>query len=210
LKGDIVVTLNFEKREKNLKGRQLRNKGIIPAVLYGKHLEESVCLQLPVHEAERFLQYNFIGSKVEIVIGKEKYMAVLKEATYTPGANKLEHLSFQALVAGEVARSVARVIISGRERIREGVLIHMLDEITYSALPADFVDRVEVDVSQMKPGDVLTVEELDIAKNEKIELVTPPDSVVVTVTVPKVYTEDEETEAADVEEPALVSDKEED
>ena len=86
----------------------------------------------------------------------------------------------------------------------------MLDEITYSALPADFVDRVEVDVSQMKPGDVLTVEELDIAKNEKIELVTPPDSVVVTVTVPKVYTEDEETEAADVEEPALVSDKEED
>jgi large subunit ribosomal protein L25 len=209
LKGDIVVTLNLEKRDKSAKGRQLRNRGIIPAVLYGKHLEESVCLQLPVHEAERFLQYNFIGSKVEIVIGKEKHLAALKEATYTPGAYKLEHLSFQALVAGEVIRSVARVIINGREKVREGVLIHMLDEIAFSALPADLVDRVEVDVSHMKPGDVLTVEELDIAKNEKIELITPLDSVVVTVTIPKVYTEEEEAETTDVAEPALVSDKEE-
>ena len=206
-----MVTLNLEKRDKSAKGRQLRNKGIIPAVLYGKHLEESISLQLPVHEAQRFLQYNFIGSKVEIVIGKEKHMAVLKEVSYTPGAYKLEHLSFQALVAGEVTRSVARVILSGRERVREGVLIHMLDEIAYSALPVDLIDRIEVDVSQMMPGDVLTVEELDIAKNEKIELNTPLDSVVVTVTVPKVYAEDEEEEAetSDVEEPALVSDTEE-
>lgn len=126
-----------------------------------------------------------------------------------PGAYKLEHLSFQALVAGEVIRSVARVIINGREKVREGVLIHMLDEIAFSALPADLVDRVEVDVSHMKPGDVLTVEELDIAKNEKIELITPLDSVVVTVTIPKVYTEEEEAETTDVAEPALVSDKEE-
>ena len=206
-----MVTLNLEKRDKSAKGRQLRNKGIIPAVLYGKHLEESISLQLPVHEAQRFLQYNFIGSKVEIVIGKEKHMAVLKEVSYTPGAYKLEHLSFQALVAREVTRSVARVILSGRERVREGVLIHMLDEIAYSALPVDLIDRIEVDVSQMMPGDVLTVEELDIAKNEKIELNTPLDSVVVTVTVPKVYAEDEEEEAetSDVEEPALVSDTEE-
>lgn len=35
------------------------------------------------------------------------------------------------------------------------------------------------------------------------------DSVVVTVTIPKVYTEEEEAETTDVAEPALVSDKEE-
>ena len=204
-----MFTLKLEKREKNSKGRQLRNQGIVPAVLYGKHLKESVSMQLPVHEAQKFLQSNFIGSKVELEIEKDKHLAILKEATYTPGAYKLEHMSFQALVAGEKIKSVAKVMVTGKEKVREGVVMHMLDDIAYSALPADLVDRVEVDVSKMKPGEVLTVEDLEISKDKKIELITPPDSVVVTVTLPKKFTEEEESTETSVTEPALVSDDKE-
>jgi hypothetical protein len=62
---------------------------------------------------------------------------------------------------------------------------------------------------KMKPGEVLTVEAFEISKDKKIELITPPDSVVVTVTLPKKFTEEEESTETSVTEPALVSDDKE-
>jgi hypothetical protein len=55
----------------------------------------------------------------------------------------------------------------------------------------------------------LTVEDLEISKDKKIEQITPPDSVVVTVTLPKKFTEEEENTETSVTEPALVSDDKE-
>ena len=200
-----MFTLKLEEREKNSKGRQLRNQGIVPAVLYGKHLKESISMQLPCMKPRNFFIRIFIGSKVELEIENAKHLAILKEVTHTPGAYKIEHLSFQALVAGEEIKSVAKVILTGREKVREGVVMHILDDIAYSALPADLVDRIEVDVSTMKPGDVITVGDLEILKNKKIELITASDNVVVTVTIPKKFTEDEVVSEDQVTEPELVT-----
>ncbi|MDD2261141.1 MAG: 50S ribosomal protein L25 [Clostridia bacterium] len=205
-----MFTLKVEKRENDSKGRQLRRQGIIPAVLYGKHLEESVSLQLPVQEAQKFLRTNFIGSKVELEIGKKKHLAILKEATYTPGVNKLEHLSFQALKAGEKVKSVAKVILSGKEKVKEGLVMQILDEISYIALPMDIVDRIEVNVEKLVLGDVITVADLEFVKNKSVEVQNALDTVVVTVTMPKKHVEEtEETETA-ADEVALVSDTAED
>ena len=204
-----MFTLKLEKREKNLRGRQLRNKGIIPVVLYGKHLEESISMQLPVHEAQKFLHTNFIGTKVELEIEDIKHLSILKEIKYTPGTYKVEHLSFQALVAGEKLKSVAKIMVIGKEKVREGSVLQILDDIAYSAFPADLIDRIEVDVARMRPGDALTVGDLEISKNKRIELITASDSVVISVALPKKATEEEETSEAQISEPALVSEEKE-
>ncbi len=204
-----MFTLKLEKREKKLNGRQLRNKGIIPVVLYGKHLEESISMQLPVHEAQKFLHTNFIGTKVELEIEDIKHLAILKEVKCTPGSYKVEHLSFQALVAGEKLKSVAKIFVIGKEKVREGSVLQILDDIAYSALPADLIDRIEVDVSKMKPGDALTVDDLEISKNKKIELITASDSVVVSIALPKKAIDEEVTAETLITEPVLVSDAKE-
>ena len=58
-----------------------------------------------------------------------------------------------------------------------------LEEISYKALPADLVDKVQVDVGEMKIGDVIKVKDLEIAKNPNIDLKTDPEAVVVSCTV---------------------------
>ena len=60
-----MYTLKADIRSGELKPKQLRRKGIIPGVLYGKDLEESLMIQLPLGEVSRFLKSGFTGRKID-------------------------------------------------------------------------------------------------------------------------------------------------
>ena len=47
---------------------------------------------------------------------------------------------------------------------------------------ARLMDKVQVDVGEMKIGDVIKVKDLEIAKNPNIDLKTDPEAVVVSCT----------------------------
>jgi len=175
-----MFVLKAEKRELNSKGKQLRREGKIPAVLYGKHLEESVLVQMPQREVDQFLKTNAVGTKFELDISGKKHMAIVKEISREPHTFKIKHLGFIALKAGEKVKSVSRVVLIGKERI-EGVVLQTLDEIAYRALPAHLVDVTEVNVEKLLIGENITVAELDFAKNPDIEILIPLDTVIVTV-----------------------------
>ena len=76
-----------------------------------------------------------------------------------------------------------------------------LNEITYKALPSDLIEKIEVDLTGMKPGDSIYVSDLDIAKKEAYEIKTPLDSLVLSIVEPKtILTEEaEETGEQDTE-----------
>lgn len=171
-------------RETNTKGKQLRRKGIIPAVLYGKHLKESVNIQIPKGDVDQFLKANAIGSKLELTVGRKKYMALLKEVDYNPLINQVEHLSFLEMKAGEKVTSVSQIVILNKEKT-DGIVQQTLEELSYRSLPKDIVEKIEIDVDGMSTGDSIMVSELDISKNEAIEILTAPDIVVLTVTARK-------------------------
>ena len=82
----------------------------------------------------------------------------------------------------------------------DGILQQKLEEISYKALPAALVDRVEIDVESMKIGDAVLVKDLAIASNPDIDLMTDPEAVVVTVTrahnAPEEETEETDADAA--------------
>ena len=76
----------------------------------------------------------------------------------------------------------------------------MLQEISFKALPAALVEKVEVDVGPLKIGDTIRVADLPIAKDKDVDLMTDLDATVVTITEVHVkasdLTSDEEEEAA--------------
>ena len=67
-----MSTLNAQPRDAHAKGRQLRRDGFIPAVLFGKHLEQSVLIQVAKADVDQFLRTNTVGSKLDLVIGGKK------------------------------------------------------------------------------------------------------------------------------------------
>ncbi|MCD8109693.1 MAG: hypothetical protein LUE14_06290 [Clostridiales bacterium] len=93
--------------------------------------------------------------------------------------NEFEEVDFQALVKTEKVHSVAEVVLLNHDKIHEGISQIALEEISYKALPSALVEKVEIDVAGMKPGDSVKVGDLAIASNPDIELSTSRDSVVV-------------------------------
>ncbi len=175
-----MFTLNAEHREPSLKPKQLRRKGIIPGVLYGKDLEQSLSIQFSQKDVDRFLRSNSAGSRAELHIGDQKLTALLREVSYQTATDQLEHLSFQTLQAGEVVTSAARIVLLNREKVM-GVIHQPLSEISYRALPSHLVDKIEIDLDGMQVGDSVRVDGLDIAKNPDIEILSPPDAVVLAI-----------------------------
>lgn len=191
-----MFELKVRKRELKLSSRQLRRQNMVPAILYGKHLEESIPVEVSSADLASFLKTNSVGSKLNLIIGREKHLALLKAYSTVPLSPEVEHLSFQALTASEKVTSSAHIAIHNRENVR-GVVQHPLDEISFKALPEDLTDRIDVDIADMKIGDVITVADLPIASNKAFEILTPLDSVVVSVSAPKEHIEEGSGSEAD-------------
>lgn len=197
-----MFVLKAEKREVHAKGKQLRRDGIIPAVLYAKHLEEPILVQMPQREVDQFLKTGAVGTKFELEVDGKKHMAMVKDISREPHTFKIKHLGFIALKADEIVKSVSRVVLTGKERI-EGIVLQTLDEIAYRALPKHLTDVTEVNVENLTVGENITVGDLDFAKNPDIEILIPLDTVVVTVSDRKGRTDEAPAEGEEgaVEQP---------
>lgn len=197
-----MYTLKAESRDPSSKGRQLRRNGIIPAVLYGRHLDESVLLQVSQRDTDLFLKTNSLGSRIELEIDGEKHQTMLKDLTKVPVTGTVEHLGFLALKKGEKVRSVASIVIVGREQVqRQGVVVlQPLNEIRYIALPSHLIDKIEVNIEHLEVNENIKLSDLDIANDPNIEILTALDSVVVTVTPIRVQVEETPETDEDLEE----------
>ncbi|MDD4546237.1 MAG: 50S ribosomal protein L25 [Oscillospiraceae bacterium] len=188
-----MFILKTENRDAGLKPKQLRRNGIIPGVLYGKNLKESISIQAPQGEVLRCLQNNSTGSRVELMIGSKKHMALLREVSYIPTTNQVEHLSFQALQADEAVESTARIVLVNKDKI-SGMVQQPQSDISYRALPRYLIDRIEVDLEGLKEGDSIRISDLDIANDPNIEILNPLDIMVVSVIDSRILDKEDEEE----------------
>ena len=119
---------------------------------------------------------------------------LVKEIDYDSLKRQILEIDFQALVKGEKVHSVAEVVLLNHEKVNTGVVEKLLDEISYRALPEALIEKIEVDVGDMKLGDSIKVKDLPIASDKDIDLLTDPETVVANVTAVRnaVETTDEE------------------
>ena len=176
-------TLKAEKRDMSIKAKKLRREGFVTGNLFGRELEDSIPLKFDKAEIEKLLKVENKGGQVMLEVAGETYDALIKEVDYNPLKGCIDEIDFQALVRGEKVHSVAEVILVNHDKVMNGVLQQQLQEISYKALPEALIDKVRIDVGDMKVGDTIRVADLDIAKNKNVDLVTDLDTTVATVTV---------------------------
>ena len=177
-------TLKAEKRSMDVKAKKLRREGFVTGNLFGKAIEGSIPLKMDRFEVERLLKTDHKGSQIMLDVDGQSYDVLIKEIDFDTLKGQAIEMDFQALVKGEKVHSVAEVVLVNHEKVQSGVVEQKLEEIAYKALPEALVETVEVDLSGLKPGDVVKVKDLAIAADKDVVLATDPDAVVVTVTVP--------------------------
>ena len=174
-------TLKAEKRSMDVKAKKLRREGYVTGNLFGKEIDGSIPVKMDRLEVDRILKTDHKGSQIMLDVEGTVYNALIKEIDYNSMARRVDEIDFQALVSDEKVHSTAAVVIVNHDKVREGALREMLNEIAYTALPAALVDQVTVDVEGLTVGDTIRVKDLDIAKNPEISLTTDPEAIVLTV-----------------------------
>lgn len=187
-------TLKAEKRSMAIKAKRLRREGFVTGNVFGREMKESLPIQIPKQDAERLLKTNKRGSQVMLEIDGQRMDVLLKEIDYDAMKNQIQEIDFQALVSGEKVHSVAEIQLLNHEKVTTGVLQQLLEEVSYRALPSALVEKVEVDVGDLKVGDSIKVRDLSIASDKDIDLMTDLDAVVATVSAVNNNVPESETE----------------
>ena len=175
-------TLKAEKRNMQTKAKKLRREGFVTGNVFGREMKESMPIQILKADAERLVKTHGKGSQIMLEVDGQTMDVLVKEIDLSPLKTEIYEIDFQALVSGEKVHSVAEVILLNHEKVNTGLVNQTLHEIAFKAVPAALVEKVEIDVGDMKLGDSIQVKDLDIAKNKDIDLITNPETMVVAVT----------------------------
>ena len=174
-------TLKAEKRNMEIKAKRLRREGFVTGNVFGKKIEKSIPLKLERKEVEKLLKEHGKGSQILLDVEGQVYDVLIKDVEYNPLKGQVDEIDFQALVKGEKVHSVAEVVLLHHEKVTTGVLQQLIHEIEYKATPDALVEKVEIDVSNLRVGDTILVKDLPIAADKDIDLHTDLDATVVTV-----------------------------
>ena len=169
-------TLKAEKRTLAVKAKKLRREGYVTGNVFGKEMKESIPVKMDAAAVDRLLKTSNKGSQIMLDLDGEQMDVLVKEVYYDSMGSKVLEIDFQALVSGEMVHSVAEVVIHNQSKVVTGVVEELLDEIEYKALPSALVEKVIVDVGDLKVGETIKVKDLDIAKDKDVKLITDPEA----------------------------------
>jgi large subunit ribosomal protein L25 len=171
--------------------RRLRRAGNVPGVVYGGG-EDPVAFHVDSRELRHALAHG--GAVIELSIdGAGASPVVLKELIRHPVSGATMHVDMlRVRMDVAIQSTVVLELIGGDDApgVKEGgVLEQVTRELTIEALPGDIPDTVEHDVSAMNVNDTIILEALTPPRG--VSLVDDPETVIATVTPPRLQLEDE-------------------
>jgi large subunit ribosomal protein L25 len=182
----------------------LRRAGKIPVILYGKHLDQPLTLQVEERVLQKVVVQAGRNRLIKLTIDSGAPRLVLtREVQRNPITGRLVHVDLQeVLLTEKITTEVPLVLVGTSPAVTrgEGLLIHGIDSVEIRVLPADLIPQIEVDVSKLEHvNQSLFVRDLQVS--DKIEILTSGDEMVAKVVPVKeeVVTAEAPTAAAEVE-----------
>jgi large subunit ribosomal protein L25 len=172
--------------------RRLRREGNVLGVLYGGG-DEPVAFQVPSRLLRQALAHG--GAVIDLSIDDAgSSPVVVKELVRHPVTGATVHLDLLRVRLDQKIQATVGLELTGEEQapgvIDGGVLEHVTREVTIEALPNDIPESVSYDVSGMQIGDTITLESVRPPAN--ISLVDDPETVIATLTPPRLQVEAED------------------
>lgn len=193
-------TLQAKKREASgKKVDKIREQGLIPAVVYGADLDESVSI---IVDRNAFVKtYNNAGESTVVDLEIEDgdtISALIQDYQLHPIRGEVTHADFLALDMDEPVETEVKLEFVGTAaavKALGGTLVRSLDELLIRALPKDLVASIEVNVEPLETfEDVIHVSDVDVP--EGVEVLEDPKRSIVSVTPPRTEEELEALEGA--------------
>jgi len=193
----MTLKLKAQKREalgtKAIK--DLRAKGLIPAELYGKGVEN---VHLSVDSSEFDVVYKEGGEStiVNVDFGDGQRPVLIHDIHIDPVSSKILNIDFYEVNLKEkIVTNIPLEFIGEAPAVKdmEGVLIKTTEEIEIEALPMNIPQHIDVDVSVLDDFDK-SIYVRDLKAGVDFEIKTDPDTVIASVSEPREEEEEPEEE----------------
>lgn len=185
-----LLTLNAQIRDiVGKKVKSLREKGMIPAVLYGPDIE-NVPLAVDLREAEKIYKEAGENTIVKLKVKGDKnpernvlIYAVSRDAL----GGQLIHIDFLQVRMDQVIKTTVPLEFIGESaavKSEGGILVKNIHEVEVEALPADLPHKITVDISSLNTfEDAILIKDLVVPA--KVKVLTEPELVVAQVQPPR-------------------------
>jgi large subunit ribosomal protein L25 len=194
------LTAQVRKEQKKGPARRLRQKGLVPAVFYGRSAE-NILLTVRNDELVKLHKDKKDHAFIKLIIddgGREKIekLSLIKELQVQPLSGKFYHADFYEVdMKHKLTFDVSLNFVGKAVGVENGgELQHIKREVKVSCLPANLPEFIEIDVSALDIGDSIKVKELQLP--EGLTVLDQPDAAVVAVAVIKVVKPTPAEEAA--------------
>ena len=211
---NIEISLSAKLRDElGSKVKELRKKGLIPAVVYGQKTK-NLALTLDAKEFNRVFKQAGENSLINLEIdGQKQALPVLVHSIQkNPLTEAIIHIDFYRPNLEKTVKALIPIKIVGESLAIKnlgGTLVKKVSEIEVKALPMHLPNEIIVDISSLdKLGSEIFVKQLNLPK--EVEILKGPDEVVVFVAAPaRVEEELEKPIEEKIEEVEGVAEKEE-
>ena len=177
--------IEINKREDTSKRelKELRKAGNIPGIYYSGASNESIPIIITKHDF--FLAIKSGARIFNIAVGDKKQNVLFKSVQYHPVTDEVIHIDLYGVRMDQAINIKVLIELIGDAigvKDEGGILNQPLNELEIQCLPGDIPDLIELDISELAMGNSLNAS--DIKLDDKFTLITPEDSVVVSVTQP--------------------------
>ena len=177
---------------------ELRKEGKVPAVLYGG--KENVHFTVDEVAFEKLITTREVYF-IDLDIEGSKKKGVIRDVQFHPVTDKPLHVDFMEVFEDKPVTVSVPVAYTG---VSVGVLnggkkVDKLRKLVLKALPEDMPQEVVLDITKLKIGTSIKVQDVQLEKVEKLD---NPNSVIVAVKTSRVAVADTEEEGEEGEETA--------
>ncbi|MBI2794575.1 MAG: 50S ribosomal protein L25 [Ignavibacteria bacterium] len=176
--------------------KQLRREGKVPGVYYSNSHD-------PIHFSVdtldlRSIVYTAEAKVVSLQFDDDKGLpCILKDVTFDPITDKIIHLDFLGVSAGQkITVEIPIHLIGTSAGVRDGGIVeHVMHKAHVLVDPLKMPEHIDVDITNLQINSSIHIEDISV---EGVEFEEKPEAVIVTCTPPKTHIE--ETPSAEIPE----------
>ncbi len=184
------MELEAKLRNQNKKAKNFIKEGDIPAILYGKDVE-NIPLSVNQKEFEKILKEAGESTIINLIIEKdgkrEAHPVLIYDIQEHYLTHKPIHIDFYQVKKGQKIKAHIPIEFIGEApavKILGGILVKNLDEIEVEGLPQDLPHIISVDISKLDTLESkISLKDLNISK--KVKIFTSPETIVVSIVLPQ-------------------------
>lgn len=183
---ELEVKKRLEKTSSHT--HEIRNQGVIPAVVYGKNIG-SMAIEVNARELQKILVEAGSNALISMKFNEngkaKKHKVMVKAVQRDPLRHNLLHADFHQISLKERIHTTVPVVLNGEAPgvAMGGILTPLLRRVEVECLPAQIPDAITVDISGLQVGDVISVSDLVLPPEVRID--EDPHTAVVTVAAPE-------------------------